>query len=218
MVFHWSLSNCKSPQVLRTFLCILTGLNNTVVWMVLIYLPIFISSSSFFKPLGTIRSVLVTIGVTITLTFHSFLSSLAKSKYFCLSFHFLWFSFCGLPRKLSFFSWLSLGLVVWSRLGDLFVSWNLREFSDLILLDGFLFVDIPFGGMVNFQFLTEFPVDYLSLLDISTLIRLYYYYYFYYYSLFEFFTPVFAGDLSQESERQQVLLGLQDYSQYSARS
>ena len=34
MVFHWSLSDSKSPQVFRTLLCILADLNNAVVWPV----------------------------------------------------------------------------------------------------------------------------------------------------------------------------------------
>ena len=34
MVFHWSLSDSKSPQVSRTLLSILAVLNNAVVWMV----------------------------------------------------------------------------------------------------------------------------------------------------------------------------------------
>ena len=31
MVFHWNLSDDKSPQISRTFLCILADLNNFVV-------------------------------------------------------------------------------------------------------------------------------------------------------------------------------------------
>ena len=34
MVFHWSLSDRKSPQVSRTLLSILAIFNNVVVWMV----------------------------------------------------------------------------------------------------------------------------------------------------------------------------------------
>ena len=34
MVFHWSLSDSKSPQVSRTLHSILAVLNNVVVWMV----------------------------------------------------------------------------------------------------------------------------------------------------------------------------------------
>ena len=61
---------------------------------------------------------------------------LSKSLATYLSFHFLLFYFV-VPRngKMStirqvslFFIWLSLGLVVWPRLGDLFVSQNPREF------------------------------------------------------------------------------------------
>ena len=34
MVFHWSLSDSKSPQVSRILLSILAILNNVLVWMV----------------------------------------------------------------------------------------------------------------------------------------------------------------------------------------
>ena len=34
MVFHWSLSDTKSPQVSRILLSILADLNKDVVWMV----------------------------------------------------------------------------------------------------------------------------------------------------------------------------------------
>ena len=36
MVFHWSLSDSKSPQISRTLLSILAVLNNAVVCMVLL--------------------------------------------------------------------------------------------------------------------------------------------------------------------------------------
>ena len=63
-----------------------------------------------------------------------------------------------------FFCWLPQGLVVWSRLDDLF------------------------------------------------------YYFYYYFIPSEFFALPLAGDLSPESERQQVSSGLQDFSQYFDRS
>ena len=34
MVFHWSVSDSKSPKASRTLLCILSDLNNAVVCMV----------------------------------------------------------------------------------------------------------------------------------------------------------------------------------------
>ena len=45
MVFYWSLSDSKSPQVSRTFLSILADLITAVVWMVSI-LPLIFNSSS----------------------------------------------------------------------------------------------------------------------------------------------------------------------------
>ena len=52
-------------------------------------------------------------------------------------------------------------LVVWSRLGDLFVSQNPREFWALVLLNGFQVEHIPLICLVKFQFLAQFPADYL---------------------------------------------------------
>ena len=51
MVFHWSLSDSKSPQVSRTLLSILAVLNNVVVWMVPTLLPTSTSSSPFSNPI-----------------------------------------------------------------------------------------------------------------------------------------------------------------------
>ena len=39
MVFHWSLSDSKSPQVSRTRLRILAVLSNAVIWIVSTRLP-----------------------------------------------------------------------------------------------------------------------------------------------------------------------------------
>ena len=80
MVFHWSLSDYKSRQVAGTFLSILADLNNVVVLMVLIRLPISNSSSLLIKPLETVTSVPITSAITVTM-FHSFFSSLARSKF-----------------------------------------------------------------------------------------------------------------------------------------
>ena len=84
MVFHWSQSDSKSPQVLRTLLSILTAFNNAVVWMVS-NRPLFSKSySPCSNPLVTVPSALITIGVTVTFTFHSFFSSLARINYLLL--------------------------------------------------------------------------------------------------------------------------------------
>ena len=58
--------------------------SNPVVWMISIRPPISNSSNPLTKPLETVPSTLVTIGITVTLIFHSFVRSLAWSKYLTL--------------------------------------------------------------------------------------------------------------------------------------
>ena len=76
------VSDSKSPHVSRTFLSILADFSNVVVWMVLILSLILNSSSLLSKPLGIIPSAPTIIGITVTLIFHSFFTSLVRSKYF----------------------------------------------------------------------------------------------------------------------------------------
>ena len=91
MVFHWSLSDSKSPQVSRTLLSILAVLNNAVVWMVSTRPPTSKSSSPFSNPFVTVPNAPITIGIIVTCMFHSFFNSLARSRY--LSFFSHSFSF-----------------------------------------------------------------------------------------------------------------------------
>ena len=81
MVFHWSLSDSKSPHVSRTLLSILAVLNNAVVWMVSTHLPLSNSSSPFNNPLVTVPNAPITIGIIVTFIFHSFFNFLARSRY-----------------------------------------------------------------------------------------------------------------------------------------
>ena len=85
--FEWS----KAPQVSRTLLSILAVFNNAVVKMVCTRPPISKFSSPFNKPLVTVLNAPITIGIAVTLMFHSFFDSRAKSGY--LSFFSLSFSF-----------------------------------------------------------------------------------------------------------------------------
>ena len=71
MVFHWSLSDNKSPQVSRTLLSILAVLNNAVVWMVSTRPPTSKTSSPFNSPLVTVPNAPITIGINLTFVFHS---------------------------------------------------------------------------------------------------------------------------------------------------
>ena len=92
MVFHWSLSDSKSPQISRTLLSILAVLNNAVFWMVSLSCQL---PSPFNNPLVTVPKAPITIGIIVTFMFHSFFNSLARSRY------------------LSFFSH-SFSFIVWS--------------------------------------------------------------------------------------------------------
>ena len=87
MVFHWSLSDSKSPQVSRTLLSILAVLNNAVVWMVSTRPPTSKPSSPFSNPLVTVPNAPITIGIIVTFMFHSFFNSLARSRYSSLFSH-----------------------------------------------------------------------------------------------------------------------------------
>ena len=125
MVFHWSLSDSKSPQVSRTLLSILAVLNNAVVWMISTRPPTSKFSSPFSNPLVIVPKAPITIGIIVTFMFHSFFNSLARSKYLSF-FYILSVLFCGQPGQKSrqfckFFFRLLLGLVFWPRLGDLSV-------------------------------------------------------------------------------------------------
>ena len=95
MVFHWSMSDSKSPQVSRTLLSILVVLNNAVDWMVSARPPTFKSSGPFNNPLVTVSNAPITIGIIITFMFHIFFNSLARSRhlfFFLYSFSFILWS------------------------------------------------------------------------------------------------------------------------------
>ena len=87
MVFHWSLSDSKSPQVSRTLLSILAVLNTAVVWMVSTRPPTSKSSSPFRNPLVTVPNAPITIGMIVTCMSHRFFKSLARSRYLSLFSH-----------------------------------------------------------------------------------------------------------------------------------
>ena len=87
MVFHWRLSDSKSPKVSRTLLSILAVFNKAVVWMVSTRPPTSKSSWPFNNPLLTIPKAPITIGIIVTFMFHSFFNSLARSWYLSLFSH-----------------------------------------------------------------------------------------------------------------------------------
>ena len=124
MVFQWRLIDSKSPQVSRTFIIILADHSNGVIWMV----PSRPLISMSFCHLVSLPSAPITIGTTVTFMFHSFLV-LRQGLVIYLSFRFSWVLSSGQPEGLgplfsrfSFLCWLSLDLVIWLILDDLFVS------------------------------------------------------------------------------------------------
>ena len=115
MVFHWSLSESKSPQVSRTLLSILAVLNNAVVWMVSARPPTSKLSSPLSNPLVTVPNAPITIGIIVTCMFHSFFSSLARSRY------------------LSFFSH-SFSFILWSAVTANSTIWQVLFFFFFLLI------------------------------------------------------------------------------------
>ena len=101
MVFHWSLSDSKSPQVSGTLLSILAVFNNTVVWMVSTWSPTSKSSRPFNNPLVTVPKAPITIDIIVTFMFHSFFSILLQGQGTYLSFHILSVLICSLPGQQS---------------------------------------------------------------------------------------------------------------------
>ena len=179
--FEWQ----QVSSSLRDTFSVFWPLFNAVDWLVSTCLLISKSSSSFTNLLGIVPSAPIIIDITVTFMF--FFSSLSRSRYlslFSLSFDFTlslkgWQSqlFSRFSFFFFFFLWLSLGLVVWPILGDLFVSQNPRE------------------PCVSHS-LRQIPdCTYITCLycQTTTTTYYYYYYYYYYYTLWVFI-PVAADD------------------------
>ena len=94
MIFRWSLSDSKSPQVSRTLLSILAVLSNAVIWIVSTRPPTSKSSRPFNNHLVIEPKVPITIGTIVTFMFHSFFNSLARSRYLFLFSHSFSFILC----------------------------------------------------------------------------------------------------------------------------
>ena len=120
MVFHWSLSDSKSPQVSRTFLSILAVLSNTVIWIVSTHPSTFKSSRLFNNPLVIVPKAPITIGAMVPFIFHSFFNSLARSRYlsfFSHSFSFILWS-AGTAKSTIFQIFFFLLIIIRSGLLD----------------------------------------------------------------------------------------------------
>ena len=95
MVFHWSLSDSKSPQVTRNLLNIQAILKNVVIRMVSTCPPTSKSSSPFSNPLVTVLKAPITIGIIVTFMFLYFFLITLQHRGTYPSFHSLSVLFCG---------------------------------------------------------------------------------------------------------------------------
>ena len=134
------------------------------------------SSSPYTNPLMTVLRAPITICIIVTFIFHSFFRSLTRPRYlsfFLLSFYFtLWSARTAKStiRQLLFFCccWLSQGLVVWPKLGDLYICQNPREICASHFpgqIPGCAYT-ICSCGQIN----AHFSVDHLSLPVVSRFI------------------------------------------------
>ena len=132
MFFTPAFADCFSlefewQQVSKTLLSIVDDLNNTVVWMVSTRPLISKSSCLCTNLLATEQRTTITIGITVTFTFHCFFSSLGRSTYLSLfspSFSFYQWAAGTTKSTGSLFCWLSKGQIVGPKLSDPFVSQN----------------------------------------------------------------------------------------------
>ena len=178
MVFHWNLSDSKSPRVSRTLLSILAVLKNDVVWMVSTRPPTSKSSSSFNNTLVIVPKAPIIIGAIVTIIFHSFFNSLARSRYYP-SFHILSVLSCGQPGQQSRqFSKCPFLLLIIIRSGFLAeIRWsvcmsNTHRYLCVTFLDRYWVVHIPFVRIVKFKFLAHHSEDHLAHPVVSSLIPL----------------------------------------------
>ena len=122
MVFHWRLSDRKSPQAFMTLLSILAVLNNALVWMVSTRPSISKVFSPYSSLLVTVPSSSITSGITVTFMFDScffFFISQARSWYlslFLLSLIFtLWSAGTASPlfQRFSFLLMIIIIIIIW---------------------------------------------------------------------------------------------------------
>ena len=165
-VFHWSLSDSKSPQVSRTLLSILAYLSNAVLWM--LSAPFISNSSSpFINLLVTIPRAPIIIGITVTFIIHIFFRYLVRLKYlffFSLYYNFTLYSAVSAKSTIMQVLFLVDYFKVWSSGRDWAILLYLKipeEFVHLILQDRCWVVHIPFVRMVKLQFLAQFLIDHL---------------------------------------------------------
>ena len=173
MVFHWSLSDSKSPQVSRTLLSIPVVRNNVVVWMVSTRPLHSKSSSPFSNPFVNVLKAPVTFGIIVAFMSHSFFNFVARSRY--LSFLIPWSGVQQNPQFCKFSFFIVDYYKVWCSGQDYVIHLYVRvlyEFVCVILQERYCIVNIPFVRMVKFKFLVHLPVNHLAHPAVSSFLLL----------------------------------------------
>ena len=208
MIFYWSRSHSKSPQLSKTVLNFLADLNNVLVWM----FSSFMSKYSGPCTKHLLREPII-IGVPVTFMTHCFF--LFSSKVLVLLVFFAYFKFCRVVNrngKVNYFAvslfccGLFLGQVVWPTLGNPFVSQNPWKVSASHFQERILDCTYIFCSYDQIWLLAQFPVDNLP----HPLLLLF--------TLLEFFTSVLVDSFSLQFEWQHVSSSLLNSSQDSGRS
>ena len=218
MVFHWSLSDSKSPQVSRTRFRILAVLSNAVVWIVSTRPPTSKSSRPFNNPLVIVPNAPITIGTIVTFMFHSFFNSLVKSRYlsfFSLSFRFILWS-AGTAKSTILQILFLLLIIMRSGLLD-GISWSvciLKSHWSLCELFSRTCAGLCIYHLFEWSNWNFLHISQWIILPTQSSLALYSFCA----TPLEFFTSALADGLSLEFEWQQVTSSLQDSSQYSDRS
>ena len=145
MVFHWSLSDSKSPQVSKTLLSILALLSNVVVWMFSTRPPTSKSSSPFNNPLVTVPKAPIAIGIIVTFMFYNFFQFSSKVEVFILLFTFFHFysvvsrnsKVDNLANSFLFFLLIIIRTGLLAEIIIIFFFFTPLEFFTSVLADGF---------------------------------------------------------------------------------
>ena len=138
-VRHWGLSYDKSPQISKALFSILADLNNTVALIISACPPISNSFGPFTNPLGIVSYAPITIGIIVTsiaflifwqcpLLFFAFRTVARRESPLFVRFYYYFFFLRFISSFLFYFCYLLSGLVIWSRINDLFASQNATEF------------------------------------------------------------------------------------------
>ena len=201
MVFHWSLSDSKSPQVSRIRLSILAVLSNAVVWIVCTRPLTFKSSRPFNNPLVTVPNAPITIGTVVTFMFHSFFNSLARLRYLSfVSFSFRFILWSAGTARSTILQILFLLLIIMMSGLLAGIRWSVCMLkSHRSLCESFSRTG---AGLCIYHLFVWSNWNFLLLL----------------FTPLEFFRLALADGFSLEFEWQQVFSSLQDSSQYSGRS